>query len=299
MKLQAIDHEQIYANPSQPRKLFDTEALEELAASISHSGLLQPLVVRPHGNGYQLIAGERRWRACAIANRTASIPCNVVESISDEEAFVLSVTENVARVDMTIMEEARAYGQIVSLGRTHADVAALFGKTVDHIRFRVDLLNLRDDLQHLAERGEISKWVAWSLSKLSLAGQADSITRIVAGEFTNDRDACRYMTAVRQREAQTSMFAADDETLELVTAARKERRTEIEKARARLEELGSTLRPLLETSPEELAETLGSDAEEYKDLLTALLKTVRRAQTNVSNAAALHRATAATSQEAN
>lgn len=290
MQLQAIDHAAIAPNPNQPRKFFDQQALDELTASIARSGLLQPLVVRPRGDGFQLIAGERRWRACVQAGLTDSLPCHVIDSISDEEAFILSVTENIARADMTIMEEARAYQEIVSLGRTQAEVAALFGKTTDHVRFRLDLLNLRDDLQHLAERGHLSKWVAWSLSKLSPAAQADCIARINAGQFVNDRDACRYMTAVRDREAQSSMFSGPSEDDGLVALARKKRRGVIDASRDQVEKLSAALRPILESAPEELADALGADAEQYEQLLGTLLKQVRRAHTAMSNAAAIHEA---------
>ncbi|MET9804509.1 ParB/RepB/Spo0J family partition protein [Streptomyces sp. NPDC006368] len=99
---------EIAPNPEQPRKFFSQEAQEELTNSIKENGLLQPVVVRPVEGGkvpYMLIAGERRWRSCQAAGLEV-IPAKVVEGATEEEAYVLSIAENVNRADMTIMEEA-------------------------------------------------------------------------------------------------------------------------------------------------------------------------------------------------
>jgi ParB family chromosome partitioning protein len=115
-------------HPGQPRKHFDAEALAELAGSIAANGLMQPVTVRPVDDRYVIIAGERRWRACQQAGLD-TIPVRVIE-IGEEDAFVLSVAENVNRSDMTVLEETEAFAQLVAYGKTHDEIARLFGKSV-------------------------------------------------------------------------------------------------------------------------------------------------------------------------
>lgn len=289
MTLSAIPVAQIQPNPGQPRKMFDVEALEELASSIRQHGMMQPLVVRPLGSGFQIIAGERRWRASQLAGLTEA-PCNVIDGIGDEEAFILSVTENVARRDMTIMEEARAFAQIGALGRSEADIAGLFGKTAEYVKYRLNLLDLRDDLQHLAERGQISRNVAWYTSRLSPAGQAETIRRILAGDFKNDDDACRFAAAVRMREEQPAMFAPQDEIDGLAVARNRERKAKIDTSWKKLDGVGDALRPILEMTPAELLAALDTDLNLYADRLSLLEQQVRKANVALQRAKALKEA---------
>src|SRR5438874_6708643 len=103
--------DQIEVNPNQPRKLFDSAALSELAASIRTSGVIQPVVVRRHGGTYQLIAGERRWRAARQAGLTR-IPA-VVREATDAQSLEIALVENLLREDLNPMEEAEAYQKLL------------------------------------------------------------------------------------------------------------------------------------------------------------------------------------------
>jgi ParB family chromosome partitioning protein len=279
----------IVPNPHQPRKLFDEEALDELAASIRQFGLLQPLVVRPQEGGYQIIAGERRWRAAQRAG-LPTLPCRVLRNLDDEAAFILSVTENVARRDMTIIEEAQAYERIVALGRAVEEVAKLFGKSADLVRCRLDLLNLRDDLQHLVARGQLNKGLAWSLSRLSHNGQAEVMAKFTSGEFVNEEAACRYAAVVRMREEQPAMFGEEPVADELAEVLRQERRSGIQKAWAKLEALSAALAPFNELSPAVMADALGSDTSLYLERVRLLEKQVRTVAVTLCNAAAIQEA---------
>ena len=198
--------EAIEANPDQPRRHFDAEALGELARSIADQGLLQPIVVRPMGDTHVIIAGERRWRASKLAG-LPTISCRVLVGLDETEAFTLSVLENVARRDMQPLEEANAYAALRQAGKSVADIAAATGKSVRWVTMFLDLLELSADLQHLLDGGGIKTGLAWSASRLEPAAQQVLLRRHLAGEFASDADGQAYCTAVRDAEGQGSLFA--------------------------------------------------------------------------------------------
>ena len=283
----------LHPNPDQPRHLFERNALDELAASIRQYGLLQPLVVRPtDGGSFQLIAGERRWRAAQLAG-LEELPCRVLRDIDDLESFILSVTENVARRDMTVLEEAKAYERIITLGHTVEQVAELFGKTVETIRYRLDLLELREDVQELVTRNQISRGVAWYLSRISHAGQAEVIRKMNAGELATDDAACRFAAAVRMREESPDMFGgqAKAEGDEWTEQRRRTQRGKIQVAWSKIEALGASFAPFLELGRDELALAIGVDTPLYHQRLQVLDKTVRRTTALLAQAAAFHQVT--------
>jgi ParB family chromosome partitioning protein len=148
---------QIQANPRQPRRKVDAEALSGLAESVRAQGIIQPVVVRPiEGGRYELIAGERRWRAAKAAG-LATVPALVRET-DDRESLLLALVENVAREDLSAVEEARAYALLqdefaLSLG----DVAERVGRSKPSVSNRLRLLELPDDLLDLVERGQLSE----------------------------------------------------------------------------------------------------------------------------------------------
>ena len=120
--LAEVSIDEIIPNPLQPRLHFDEESMAELATSISHVGVLQPILVRPVDGGYQLIAGERRWRAARRAGLT-TVPA-VVRSSDDVSTVEEALVENLQRDDLTPLEEAAAYQQLIEdFGVTHDDVA--------------------------------------------------------------------------------------------------------------------------------------------------------------------------------
>lgn len=138
--------------PGQPRRHFDEKALEELAESIRESGLVQPLVARQVDGRYQLIAGERRWRASKMAGLT-EVPV-VVRELSDKDAFVLALVENIQRQDLNPVEEAAAFARLMEeFELTQQDVAQRVGKSRSAIANAVRLLHLPDSIREYLIQG--------------------------------------------------------------------------------------------------------------------------------------------------
>lgn len=145
----------ITPNPNQPRVHFDEESLAELTASIQQIGVLQPVLVRPVGSGFELIAGERRWRAAGRAG-LAVIPA-VVREAGDEASVEQALVENLHRQDLTALEEAAAYQQLVEdFELTHEQVAERVGKSRSAITNTLRLLGLPPAIQHLLADGKLS-----------------------------------------------------------------------------------------------------------------------------------------------
>jgi ParB family chromosome partitioning protein len=156
-ELAELPVDQIHPNPRQPRRRFEPDAASGLASSIRTQGLLQPVVVRPRAaGGWELIAGERRWRAAKEAG-LGTLPA-LVRNADDRDTLVLSLVENVAREQLSPVEEARAYALLIdefdlSLG----DVAERVGKAKPTISNRVRLLDLPDDVLWMVARGELTE----------------------------------------------------------------------------------------------------------------------------------------------
>lgn len=146
----------IEPNRDQPRKEFDSGALAELAESIAQHGVLQPLLLRPMvSGGYRIVAGERRWRASRMAGLT-EVPA-VVREMSDSEEMLFALIENLQREDLTPLEEARGYQQLIeSQGLTQEEAASAVGKSRPAVANALRLLNLPEDIQGMVERGELS-----------------------------------------------------------------------------------------------------------------------------------------------
>jgi ParB family transcriptional regulator, chromosome partitioning protein len=147
----------IHANPRQPRRRFEPEATAGLAASLRSQGVLQPVVVRPRSaGGYELIVGERRWRAAREAGLNA-LPALVRES-DDRETLLLALVENVAREDLSPVEEARAYAVLVDeFDLSLADVAERVGRSKPGVSNRLRLLELPEDVLWMLARGELTE----------------------------------------------------------------------------------------------------------------------------------------------
>ena len=147
----------VHPNPRQPRKRFDGEAGSGLAESIRTQGVIQPLLVRPRtAGGYEIVAGERRWRAAREAGRQ-TVPAVVRES-DDRETLLLGLVENVAREQLTAVEEARAYAVLIDeFGLSLGDVAERVGRSKPSVSNRIRLLELPDDVLGMVERGQISE----------------------------------------------------------------------------------------------------------------------------------------------
>lgn len=142
--------------PGQPRTHFDEEALDQLAASIAARGLIQPVLVQPQGDGtYQLVAGERRWRAAQRA-QLREIPA-IVRELDPREVMALALVENLQREDLNPLEEARAYQRLADdEGMTQGDIAKMVDKSRSHVANLQRLLSLPESVQTLVERNQLS-----------------------------------------------------------------------------------------------------------------------------------------------
>jgi ParB family chromosome partitioning protein len=150
-----IEIGRIRPNPNQPRVQFSDESIDELAESIAQRGVLQPILLRPDGEGFQIVAGERRWRAAQRA-RLHTIPA-IVREIDDSTTAELALIENVQREDLNAIEEADAYRQLIErYGHGQDEVARLVQKSRSHVANLLRLLNLPDPVRQSLLRGDIS-----------------------------------------------------------------------------------------------------------------------------------------------
>ena len=151
-----IDISNIYPNKKQPRKNFEEKEIKELSESIKNQGLIQPIVVRQIStNSYEIIAGERRWRACQIAG-LHSINC-VVMSVKEESVYELALIENIQRENLNIVEEAKAYERLIKLnGIKNEELAKKIGKSSSHISNLIRILELDEEVHQMIVDGKIS-----------------------------------------------------------------------------------------------------------------------------------------------
>ena len=168
------------ANPRNPRKAFREDELDELAASIRERGVIQPVIVRPVprvADAYEIIAGERRWRAAQRAG-LHDIPIVVID-VSDREALELAIVENVQRADLNALEEANGYAQLgADYKYSHADIARIVGKSRSHVANTLRLIGLPEHSRALLAAGKITAGHARAL--LALADPDAVADRIVA-----------------------------------------------------------------------------------------------------------------------
>ena len=183
-ELQKLPIEQLKPGRYQPRKDMSPEALEDLAASVKAQGIIQPIVVRPTGEDeYEIIAGERRWRAAQLA-KLDMVPC-LVKNVPDEAAVAIALIENIQREDLNAMEEATALQRLLDeFQMTHQDVAQAVGKSRTTVTNLLRLNNLEDGVKVLLERGDIELGHAKLLLALQGEQQADVAQQIVAKDMT-------------------------------------------------------------------------------------------------------------------
>lgn len=177
----------VRANPFQPRREFVPAQLEELAASIREHGVLQPIIVRPAGDDYELVAGERRWRACQSLGMV-TIPA-LVRSADDTQMLELALIENIQREDLNAIEEARAYvAYIQRLDLTQEQAAQRLGKSRSALANVIRLLDLPPDVQESVSRGTLSMGHARALLALQDPEAQRALAKRVEGEKLSVRD---------------------------------------------------------------------------------------------------------------
>lgn len=161
-----INIEELRPNPYQPRRVFDEQALNELAESIKEHGVFQPIIVKKSIKGYEIVAGERRFRASKLAGKT-TIPA-IIRDFTDEQMMEIALLENLQREDLTVIEEAAAYQKMLTaLNLTQEELATKVGKSRSHITNILGLLNLPENVQRMILNHELTMGHARVLSKLS------------------------------------------------------------------------------------------------------------------------------------
>ncbi len=166
----------------QPRKSFDEQPLADLAASVKEKGVLSPILVRPIGpDRYEIVAGERRWRAAQIA-KLHDVPV-VVRELPDDQALEIAIIENVQRTDLNAMEEGAAYQELIAkFGRTQEQVAQQVGKSRSHVANTVRLLQLPEQVQAWVREGKLTAGHARTL--LGAADPESRARELIAGEVS-------------------------------------------------------------------------------------------------------------------
>ena len=176
-----INLSELRANPYQPRKNFDEQGLNELAQSIKEHGVFQPIIVKKSIKGYEIIAGERRFRASKLAG-LSSIPA-IVKDFSDEEMMQIALLENLQRENLTAIEEAKAYKSIIeSMNITQDELAKKVGKSRSHITNIIGLLKLPTSVQDMVLYNKISMGHARVLSKLDDETKQEELAQRVISE---------------------------------------------------------------------------------------------------------------------
>jgi ParB family chromosome partitioning protein len=154
-QVEKIPLQKLVANPFQPRKLFDEETIGELAQSIREHGIIQPIVVRKKGKKYEIVVGERRFRAAKMA-QLEEIPA-IVKDMTEEQMMELAILENLQREDLTPIEEAEAYQSLIEkLNFTQEDLANRLGKSRPHITNTIRLLQLPEEVRAMVNEGSLS-----------------------------------------------------------------------------------------------------------------------------------------------
>lgn len=183
--VQMLSVGKIAPHPDQPRHHFDDDALGELARSIESRGLIQPIVVRPHGNAYQIVAGERRWRAAQRA-QLHQVPV-IVRDFDDAETLEIALVENIQREDLNAIEEAEAYKRLIDdFGHSQAALARLVHKSRSHVANLLRLLDLPDAVRAMVVSGELDMGHARAIIS---APDAEALARLIAAQGLSVREA--------------------------------------------------------------------------------------------------------------
>ena len=208
--------ERLKPNPLQPRRRFDEAEIENLAVSIRASGILQPILVRPapDGDGFEIVAGERRWRAAQRA-RLHTVPI-LVRELSDAQTLELALVENIQREDLTPIEEAEGYRRLIDEhGQNQDAIARMVGKSRSHVANTLRLLSLPEAVQTLLHEGHLSPGQARPLIGIAAAERlAAEIVEKGLSARQVERLAKRAKTAVEAKPARPTTDDADTRALE-------------------------------------------------------------------------------------
>ncbi len=206
--IREIEVARIRPNPNQPRSQFGEEGIAELAASIAERGVLQPILVRPDGDGFMIVAGERRWRAAQKA-QIHTITA-IIRDIGDAELAQVALIENIQREDLNAIEEAEAYRQLVARhGHTQEGLARIVHKSRSHVTNLLRLLDLPDFVRHSLLRGDISMGHARAVAT---APDPETLVRTIVAKGWSVRQAeqaARSAKAPRASSQKTPALPSD------------------------------------------------------------------------------------------
>ena len=185
-RIEYIAVSKLIVNPFQPRKIFNEEALKELAESIKEHGIIQPIVVRKKEKKYEIIAGERRFRAAKLAG-LKEVPA-IVKEMTEQQMMEVAILENLQREDLTPIEEAEAYSSLIeNLNFTQEALAKRLGKSRPHIANHIRLLQLPEDVRKLMNEGVLSMGHGRALLGLKNKGRIAEIAQKVIAQSLNVR----------------------------------------------------------------------------------------------------------------
>jgi len=213
-ELKLLPVEQLVRGKFQPRRQFAMEELQELADSIRSSGLIQPIVVRPLSElRYEIIAGERRWRAAQLAGLT-EVTC-LLKSYSDEQAATVATIENVNRVNLNPIEEAQAYARLIDeFGYVHDEVAAVVGKPRSKVTNSLRLLKLAESVQELLKQNKLSE----GHGKV-LAGTPPHLQHRLAQQASEQAWSVRQLENAVKKSQQSAVASRDQADLQALSRA--------------------------------------------------------------------------------
>ena len=212
---------QVRPNPRQPRRVFDDEAIQRLSESVKADGVVQPIVVRDVGDGYEIVAGERRWRAARLAG-LRTIPA-IVRSADDRELLILALAENVAREDLNPIDQARAYAVLADeLDLTQTEIARRVGKSRPAVANTMRLLELPDDVLDLVAAGDLSEGHGRALLLASGQDERSSLARTAVSRGWSVREceaAAKRAAKPARRQGKRAEDVMDDELAHLAVDA--------------------------------------------------------------------------------
>jgi ParB family transcriptional regulator, chromosome partitioning protein len=197
-------------HPDQPRRHFDEAALDDLAQSIAARGLIQPIVVRPHGHSYQIVAGERRWRAAQRA-RLHEVPV-IVRELSDADTMEIALVENIQRQDLNAIEEAEAYARLIrDYGHTQEALGKLVHKSRSHVANLLRLLDLPASVRGMVAEGSLEMGHARALIGTA---DADRLARLVVDKGLSVREAEKLARDAKAGSRRSGTAAGRDADLD-------------------------------------------------------------------------------------
>ncbi|HHV46448.1 MAG TPA: ParB/RepB/Spo0J family partition protein [Tissierellia bacterium] len=207
-KIVEIDVNLVVSNKDQPRKEFEKESLEELRDSIKKYGIIQPIVVRKISGKYEIIAGERRWRAAKEANLD-KVPC-IIKEVDDMEAIKIALIENIQRQDLNPIEEANAFKALMdNFSLTQEEVAEAVGKSRSYIANTIRLLNLDKEILDYVSQGKISAGHGKALLSVKNKKERLDIAKAIVDKNLNVRDTEKLVSRSKSKKIKEKVSQKD------------------------------------------------------------------------------------------